>query len=107
MSSSYQNWYQGATFPAWTIPLATDSANDNITGISTGQISVIFHPNSGSDFTGTGTVAITTANPAVITYTPSTTDVANAFNGQLFVKAIFPGGGIAIYDPISFVITAI
>jgi hypothetical protein len=84
-----------------------ESTADNITGITTGQITLIFHPNTGADFNGTGTVAITTANPAVITYTPSTGDVASVFNGTIFVKAIFPGGGIAIYDPIPFTITAI
>lgn len=104
---AYAPWYQFQTFPALQIPLATDSGNDNITSITTSQITLIFHPSTGADWNGSGTVAIVTANPAVITYTLSTADVAAAFSGKIYVKAIFPGGGIAIYDPINFAITAI
>lgn len=59
-----------------------------------------------ADTTGTGTFAIVTANPAVVTYTFSAADVAQSFSGQLIIQAQFTPSGLAIYDPVNFVITA-
>lgn len=105
---AYQPWYIGQTYPALQITLNIDGATDNITGLLTSAFTMIFHNTAVSpatDTTGTGTFAVVTANPAVVTYTFSTADVAAAFNGQLFVKAVFVAGGTAVYDPISFQIS--
>lgn len=103
----YQNWYVTQTFPPWEIPLTAGGSADNITGLTDTAFTMIFHPASGPDRTGTGVFAIVTSSPAVITYAPSAADVAEPFSGELFVTAAF-SGGLAVYDPITpFVITAI
>jgi len=107
---TYQPWYVTQTYPSWTIPLNVEGNADNISGISSSALTMIFHPTvspPSTDFTGTGTFAIVTSNPAVVMYTPSAGDVTSKFTGDLFVKVVFPSGGTAIYDPIPFSITDI
>lgn len=106
---AYQPWYQLQTYPALQIPLNVESTPDNITGMSPSNFTMILRNTAVApaiDTTGTGTFTIVTSNPAVVTYTFSTADVASTFSGVLFIRAVFPGGGIAVYDPVSFVITA-
>lgn len=103
---AYQPWYVGQTYPPLDIPLNTDNGPDNIVGILTSNLTMVIHSSSGNDTTGSGTFVIKNSNPAEITYQFSTADVAVAGNFNLFVKAVFPGGGVAIYDPIPFTITA-
>lgn len=102
-----QPWYTTQTYPALTIPLYVETVPDNIASLGSGQFSMIMRPNSGSDIPGTGTFNVVANNPAVVTYTFSTADVASAFTGELIVKATFPNGGIAVYDPLSFSVSAI
>jgi hypothetical protein len=103
----YQPWYATQTYPAWQIPLNVESTPDTITGLTATAFTMIFHEPGVADTVGTGTFAIVTASPAIVTYTPSAADVANVFNGELIVKAAFAAGSIAVYDPIPFVVTAI
>ncbi len=108
----YQPWYTTCTYPALRINLSVDGVNDDITGLSTGNLSMILR-NVGvappTDAAGTGTFAIVTASPAVITYQFSSGDVASAGSFELIVKAVFPGGGggTAVYDPVAFAITQV
>lgn len=108
----YQPWYTTDTYPALRIALTVDGVNDDITGLATGDFTMILR-NVGvappTDTTGTGTFVIITASPAVITYQFSTGDVASAGSFELVVKAVFggAGGGTAVYDPVAFTITQI
>lgn len=102
---AYQPWPKGQTYPALKIPLNVEGNADDITNLVTTNFTMILR-NTGvapaSDTIGTGTFAIVTASPAVITYTLSASDVASVWTGSLLVKAVFSGGGIAIYDAIPF-----
>lgn len=107
---AYQPWYTGDTYPALSIPLNVEGSADNITGLSTANLALTLRrtdvqPNT--DTNGTGVFTITTPNPAVVTYQFSSTDVSTAGSYLLFIKATFPGagGGVAVYDPIAFVLT--
>src|SRR5579885_2603484 len=106
MPISYQPWYQRQTFPAWDIPLNTDSGTDDITNVNINTFVMVFRSSTGSDTTGTGTFTVKTLNPAEVYYQPSSTDEANPFSGQLVISATEPGGFTVIWDPIPFVITA-
>jgi hypothetical protein len=81
---------------------------DNITGLTVANLSMILRNTLVTppvDTTGTGTFAIVTANPAVVNYTFSNADVAAVWSGSLVPQATFSGGGLAVYDPITFGIT--
>lgn len=108
---SYQPWYQGQTFPSWDIPLTTDAANEDLTGVDITKFTMIFHTTAGVDTTGTGTFSIKTTSPGEIYYKPSVADVTSAFNGTLIIKALYPPSGTTadevVFDPVPFVITAI
>lgn len=112
MTISYQPWPIAQTYPVWDIPLATDSGNEDLTNISTANITMIFRNTSVRptiDTIGTGTFFIKSINPGELYYKPSIADVASAFNGLLIVKILFPPSyGPAdevLYDGISFVIS--
>lgn len=103
----YQPWYRRDNFPALQIPLFVESNPDNITGLAANNFTMVMRntaTGTPSDTTGTGTFIIVTSNPAVIQYQFSTADVANTFSGFLIVMAQFPTG-LAVYDPIAFVIS--
>jgi len=109
---SYQKWHQHQTYPVWDIPLMTDEGPDNITGLSTSNISLYFRDTSTvppTDTIGTGTITILSTNPAEIYYKPSTTDVASIFSGAIVIKAYFPSAfdttTEAVYDEIAFSIS--
>ena len=108
----YQPWYVGQTYPAWQIPLNVETLPDNITGVDLTTFTMTFRntnsQNISTDVAGTGQFFLVTASPAVVSYKPSPSDVANPFSGTLIVKATFPGsnGGEAVWDPITFAITA-
>lgn len=109
---SYQQWHIAMTYPVWDIPLNTDEGPDNITGLTTSNISLYFRDTTTTppaDTIGTGTITILSYNPAEIYYKPSTTDVASAFTGAIVIKAKFPSAFDAttetVYDPIPFVIS--
>ncbi len=100
-------WYVGQTDPPLTITLNLDSGAENLTGVQASQLSMTFRNTNGTfDTSGTGTFAITTANPAVITYTLSANDVANPGTFSLIIKKT-TSSGVKIYDPISFTLTAV
>ena len=111
---AFQPWYAHQTYPAISIPLNVEGAADNITGLTggvSGQPGCSFTMviRSGNvDTNGTGTFAITTSNPALITYQFTDADTLVGTGCNLFVEAVFPGagGGKAVYDPIAFTFTA-
>jgi hypothetical protein len=98
-------WYKGDTAPIWTFQLIPDSGAFNITGLSPSNFSLIIRNVDDVppvDATGTGTFSNLTAatlngsvviTPASIQYVPSTADVANLGNFQLFVVATYPIAG--------------
>jgi hypothetical protein len=105
----FQPWYQHQTYPAISIPLNVEGSADNITGLTVNSFKmVIRNLATNTDTTGTGTFAITTSTPAVVTYQFSDADTLVGTNTNLIVEATFPGagGGNAVYDPISFPFTA-
>ncbi len=112
-ATSYQAWYAGQTSPIWDIPLATDAGNEDLTGVSTGNITLIFRNTSVRptvDTVGTGTFYIKSVNPGELYYKPSVADVASAFNGVIIIKILFPPSFSAtdevVYDYLGFTITA-
>ncbi|SRR5258708_173665 len=111
VSVSYQSWYVGDTYPTWDIPLNTDFAPDNLTGVDITKFTMIFHPANGSDTIGTGTFSIKANSPAEIYYKPSVADVASPFTGWIIIKALYPPSNSitdeVIFDGIPFVITAV
>lgn len=110
---SVQPWYVGCTFPAIPIALNVDGATDNITGLTAASFKMIIRNlATNTDTTGTGTFAITTANPAVITYQFSVADTNVATSTELIIEATFPAGsgslsGNGIYDPVQFTFTPV
>lgn len=110
--ASHQPWYVGQTSPAWKIPLTAGGSPDDLTNVDITKFSLTFRSNASPpvDTTGTGTFTVYTLFPAAVLYKPSVADVASAFSGTLFVKALFPPSGTTadqvVYDPIPFVITA-
>lgn len=89
----------------WSITLNTDTGADNITGVVVGNISVVIkNMSSLVETTSTGTITIVTANPAVITWQPTTNDTASIGYFNVIVVIQFSGGPIR-YDPIPWVIT--
>lgn len=113
MSSSIAPWYSGQTYPSLDIPLATDAGTEDLTGVNSANITMIFRNTAVSpavDTTGTGTFSIKSVNPGELLYKFSPADVAVAFNGLLFVKINFPPSGsnldTVVYDPIPFTISA-
>src|SRR5712692_5787350 len=109
---SYQAWYVGMTAPIWDIPLATDSGNENLIGISPSNITLIFRNTSvrpSVDTVGTGIFTIKSVSPGELFYKLSVDDVANAFSGFVIVKIAFPPSygpaDIIEYDPIPFVLS--
>lgn len=107
---AFQPWYVGDTYPALQIPLNIDgNTPDNITGLSPSSFKMIIRNlSTGLDTTGTGTFSIVTYSPAVINYQFSDADTRIGTTTNLFIEATFPnpGGGLAVYDPISFAFTA-
>ena len=106
----YQPWYQHQTYPAISIPLTVGGVADNISSLTAANFEILLrNSTTGQDTTGVGTVTITTANPAVITYKFAPADVATAWGGFLVVVAFFPpsfaANDQAIWDPIPFVVT--
>lgn len=82
-------WYTTQLTPLWTQPLT----GANLTGISANQISIVLKNMSNSvETTGTGVIAITQANPGIITYQPSAADVANAGMFHAWAWVTFANG---------------
>ncbi len=105
----YQPWYQHNTFPAIQIPLNVEAIADNITGLTASSFTMIIRDlSAATDRTGTGTFAVITSNPAVVSYQFSDADTTFGLNCELFIEAVFPGagGGKAVYDPVPFAFTA-
>lgn len=99
-----QPWYKGQTVPALQITLTLDSGPEDLTGLVAGNLAMTIRTNT--DTAGTGTFAILSTKPAVVTYQFSSGDVTTPGVYQLIVKATFPSG-LKIYDPIGFTITDI
>lgn len=89
----------------WTIYLNTDTGPDNITNVTTQNISIHIHsPNGGvPDWVSTGAITIVTANPSVISWQPTAQDYALAGTFQAYPLVTFPGAPAPVaYDPIPF-----
>ncbi len=101
---SLSPWYKGDTAPAWTFQLIPDTGAFSITGLSTSNFSLIIRNTDDVppvDSNGTGTFSNLTAatlngsivtTPASVQYSPSSADVANLGNFQLFVIVTYSGG---------------
>ena len=97
-------WYRGDTVPTWTFQLIPDTGAFSITGLATSNFSLIIRNVDDIppvDTTGTGTFSNLTAatlngsivtTPASVQYAPSSADVANLGNFQLFVIVTYAGG---------------
>ena len=110
MTTSYQNWYVGQTYPTWDFLLTTDAGADDLTSVDITKFTLYFRTLNGVDTAGTGTFTIKVTYPAEVLYKPSTADVAAVFNGYIVVKALYPPSSTSsdevVFDPIPFVITA-
>jgi hypothetical protein len=102
-------WYVGQTYPTVAIPLNTDSGSDDITNMTASNFAIIIRnlDQGGADQLGAGTIVVYSASPAVLYYTFDPGDVQTAGNCTVQVKATFPNGGVAYYDPIPFYIKAV
>jgi hypothetical protein len=100
-------WTVGQLSPTWTIPMMRDSRIMDITGVTTGQLSLILYNASkvviGS---GAGTIAILEAKPAVISYAPASGDVSSAGTFYIRVKVNFNGTTPDFSDMIQWTINA-
>lgn len=89
----------------WTIPLNTDSGPDDLGTLTTASIAIIIkNLSSLVEVTSTGGLTIVTAKPAVITWQPTSTDVAVIGNYHVIPQVTFGTGPIR-YDPIFWNIT--
>lgn len=108
------NVYKNVTWPDWTIPLNVDSTSggsspDDITNIPIANFYMdISNTSTGQEIRAKGVIALKTASPAVIYFTPDPADVANTGTFNFFVKAIIPNtnGRIVTWDPEQVTIVA-
>jgi len=110
MTVSYQPYPVGYTAAYWDIPLETDEGVDDLTNVSSSNITLYFRADgSSTDVAGTGTLSIKAVYPAEILYKPSVADVASPFVGDIVIKALLPPSNTiadqAPYDPIRFIIS--
>lgn len=85
-------WAVGQLSPVWELPLARDNRVMDLTGVTTGQLSlIIYNSNHVQTGTGAGSFAINNAKPGVVTYTQATGDMANAGTFYYRVKVNFNG----------------
>jgi hypothetical protein len=88
----------------WTITLNTDSGADNLTGIVVANISIIIkNMSSLVETTSTGAITIVTANPAVITWQPTSADAGTPGYYNVIPQVTFSTGPFR-YDPIPWLI---
>lgn len=106
MSGLGPTWYTTQTSPIWTISLTTDSGVVvDLTGVASTSIVLLFkNTANGTETTGTGTVAITQVRPAIITYQPSSGDVASPGSFNIFAIVTFATGP-GFYGPYAWNIT--
>lgn len=78
------NWTVGQTYPNWELSLARTDANGQVsrtmdlTGVTTGQLSLILYTSAkavASNSPGVGTFTITQAKPGIVTYAQATADM--------------------------------
>lgn len=101
------NWTVGQLSPVWELPLARDSRVMDLTGVTTGQLSlIIYNANKVQTGTGAGTFAINNAKPGVVTYTQASADMASAGTYYLRVKVNFNGSTPDYSDFVKLVINA-
>ena len=95
------NWTVGQLLPAWEFPLTRTDANGNVTramdltGVTTGQLSLIIYNSTKTQQIGTGQGAFVISNskPGVVTYTQKTgsSDIATAGTLYFRVEVNFNG----------------
>ena len=96
--------YVGKYGKPWSITLATDTGNDDITNVNPSLISVVVRNlNTATEAVSAGTITVTSNTPAQITWQPTSTDYAAPGSFQAIPMVTFPTGPVE-YDPIPFVI---
>ena len=81
-------WTVGQLSPSWTIPMTRDNAEMDLTGVTTGQLSVIIYTSAkvrASNSPGAGTFTIDQTKPGIVTYTPASQDIP-ATAGQYYIR---------------------
>ncbi len=87
------NWTVGQLSPTWELPLARDSRVMDLTGVTTGQLSLILYTSAkavASNSPGVGTFTITNVKPGVVTYAQAAADMATT-TAYVRVKINFNG----------------
>lgn len=101
-------WAVGQLSPIWTIVMMRDSKPMDLTGVTTGQLSLLIYNSSHTKTgTGAGTFTIVDTNPGVVTYQLVSADVP-ATAGQYYVRVEvnFNGTSPDMSDYISWVVNA-
>ncbi len=85
-------WAVGQLSPSWELPLVRDNRVMDLTGVTTGQLSLIIY-NASKVQTGTGAGSFTIKNvkPGVVVYAPASADMASAGTFYYRVKINFNG----------------
>lgn len=84
------NWTVGQLYPNWEISLARDSRIFDLTGVTTGQLSLlIYNAAKVQTGTGAGTFTINNVKPGVVTYAQAAADVASAGTFYFRLKVNF------------------
>lgn len=82
-------WAKGQRSPTWTIPMTRDGGKVmNLTGVTTGQLSLVIYTASPLTqiATGGGQFTILSADPGIVQYAPATTD--SSTTGNLLVRVV-------------------
>lgn len=102
-------WTVGQLSPVWELPLARDSRIMDLTGVTTGQLSLIIYTSAkvvASNSPGAGTFTINNVKPGVVTYSQVAADMATAGTFYLRVKINFNGTTPDFSDYIRIIINA-
>jgi hypothetical protein len=100
-------WAVGQLAPNWELSLARDSRVFDLSGVTTGQLSLIIYNSVKAQIgMGTGTFVINNVKPGVVTYIQSSADMANAGTFYLRLKVNFNGTSPDFSDYIRIQINA-
>ena len=103
-------WAVGQLSPTWTIPMTRDNAEMDLTGVTTGELSLIIYTSAkvrAANSPGVGTFTIEQAKPGIVSYAPASADIPSTA-GQYYVRIEinFNGTTPDYSDLISWVIQA-
>lgn len=105
ISPTYKTANNTQLAPLWTESVMSDSGPENLTGLSDSALSIYFkNTSNGVETQGVGTLHISQANPAIVTYQPSSADVVvGMFRAMLWIQ--FSNGpksfSLGIWDVVS------